>query len=591
MERKEMDPRYFWKLEDIFPSNEAWEEEYTSATEKIDAVAAFYGRVAESAETLFALMEAGDKLGMSVEKLFTYARMRRDEDNGSAHYQAMVDRAMTLMVKAESATAFIEPQLLAAPDGVIEGYIASYAPLAAYRFDLFKTLRRKPHTLSEDEEKLLAMAGDVLNAPDTIYSMLTDADMELPMVPGEDGEQVRLSHGNYGTLLQSRDRAVRRAAYEGMYSAYKALKNTIAASYAANVKADIFMANAHKFSSPLEAAMFGNDIPRSVYMSLIEAMHQARPMVAEYLELRKKLLGLDELHYYDLYVPLFSFEDSISYEQAQAFIAEALAPLGKEYLDDSAHAFTDGWVDVYENKGKTSGAYSWGCYGSHPYMLLNHQDNLDGMFTLAHELGHSMHSFYSDKSNPYNAAQYPIFLAEIASTTNEVLLIRHKIEKASSDDEKKFLLNHLMEMFRTTMYRQTMFAEFELKAHEMAASGGALTPESLSGLYRQLNEDYYPGVVMDDFIPYEWSRIPHFYRAFYVYQYATGLAAAVKFAGDILGSEEAAGRYLDKFLSAGGRDFPIETLKSAGVDMTSAATVGKAVDFFRTMLAELKQML
>ena len=590
--RAQADKAYQWRLEDLFPTNEAWEEEFEQAKTQVAELADFSGKLTQSAQMLSDAIAKMQDASWKIERLFTYARMRRDEDNANALYQAMADRAMALAVSAQEATAFVQPQLLAAPDGLVEGWAREYKPLEPYRFMLEKMLRMKPHTLSEPEERLLAMAGEVLEAPHTIYSMLNDADMKFPTIQGEDGQDVTITHGRYIPLMESRNREVRKNAYEGMYSTYKGFINTISAAYSANVKAELFGAAARGFESTMAAALYENDIPLSVYHSLIEAMHDGVKDLSRYLQIRKKHLGVEKLRYYDLYVPLFEYEADFSYEQAQKNIAQGLRPLGDTYGADSARAYTDGWVDVYENQGKTSGAYSWGCYGTHPYILLNYQGTLDSMFTLAHELGHAMHSFYSDRNNSYENAQYPIFLAEVASTTNEMLLTRYRIDHAASKAEKQYLLNYLLEQFRTTMFRQTMFAEFEMKAHRAAQEGQPLTGEFLSGLYRELNLTYYPDVEMDEYIPYEWLRIPHFYRSFYVYQYATGFAAAVRFSEDLYeGKPGAQQRYLEKFLSAGGRKFPIEILKDAGVDMTSPDTVRQALAFFRETVDELEKTL
>jgi oligoendopeptidase F len=590
--RDQIDQKYKWVLEDMYKTDQQWEDDFALAGKMTDDFAAYYGKLTESAEALLAALKALTELSLKVESIFTYARMRRDEDNASGLYQGMTARAMSLLVKCEGAASFVGPQLLAAPDGLIESYIKSCDGLKTYAFSLEKILRMKAHTLSESEEKLLAAAGEIAQAPNNVYSMLTDADMKHPTIKDENGEDVEITHGRFISLLESKNRDVRKAVYEAYYSTYKSFSNTIAATYSANVKADLFSAQARKYPSSLEAALFANNIPKSVYDNLIEAVHGGLDAMSEYMGIRKELLGVDELRYYDLYVPLFEYEGKVTYEQAQKEIEKSLAPLGERYISDSNRAYTDGWIDVFENRGKTSGAYSWGHYGVHPYILMNYQGTLDSMFTLSHELGHAMHSFYSDNNNDYDSAQYPIFLAEVASITNELLLIRYRIDKASSKEEKQYLLNYLLEQFRTTMFRQTMFAEFEMKAHAAAQEGHALTPDFLKDIYKELNLTYYANVAMDDYIPYEWSRIPHFYRAFYVYQYATGFAAAVKLSDDIYsgvhGAKEA---YVEKFLSAGGSKFPVDILKDVGVDMTSTAVVDQALKFFTKTVEELKSTL
>jgi len=589
--RAQCDKAYQWDLTNLYASDEAWDKAWKNTMEKALKLADFSGKLTESAQTLFEAYELSTEVMQELSRLFSYAHMHLDEDNTNTTYQAMKDRAMMLYVKASEVSAFMDPQLLAAPDGVVEGYLKEYAPLAPYKFTIERTLRQKPHTLSEKEERLLAMAGEVMSAPDTIYSMLCDADMQFPVIKDENGEDVQISHGRYGLLLENKDRRVRKDAFDGLYSSYKAMANTIAATFSANVKAEALASNARNYPSALESELFGNNIPVSVYESLLEAMHKGTEIFDEYLKLRKELLGVDELHHYDLYVPLFEYEGRVTYEEAIENIKKGLAPLGETYLADAAHAFTDGWVDVYENKGKTSGAYSTSVYGEHPYILLNYQDSLDSMFTLAHELGHAMHSFYSDKNNTFLGAQYPIFLAEVASTTNELLLNRYRIANASSKEEKQYLLGYLLEQFRTTMYRQSMFAEFEYKVHKAAQEGQSLTGEFLNGIYAQLNRDYYPSVHPDENIAYEWSRIPHFYSPFYVYQYATGFAAAVKLSDDLYnGVPGAQERYL-RFLSAGGHKYPIDILKDAGLDMTGPEVVAQAMDFLRQVLEQLRETL
>ena len=590
--RDQIEAKYKWKLEDMFSSDVAWEEKFAKAGEKVDAFGAYYGKLTESVQSLLSALKLLGEINLLVESLYVYAKMRRDEDNNNDLYQGMTDRAMALAVKCGGAVSFVGPQILEAPDGVVEDYIKNCEDLAPYAFGLQKILRMKAHTLSENEEKLLAATGEMLQSPDTIFSMLTDADMKHPVIKDENGEDVEITHGRYIVLMESKNREVRKASYDGLYGTYKSFSNTIAATYAANVKTEIFMADARKFPSTLDAALHADSIPRSVYESLIEAMHGGLDAMIEYMEIRKSLLGVDELKYYDLYVPLFEYEGDVTYEQAQQEITNGLLPLGERYKSDSAKAYSDGWTDVFESRGKSSGAYSWGHYGVHPYIMMNYQGTLDSMFTLAHELGHAMHSFYSDGNNDYENAQYPIFLAEVASTTNEMLLIRYRIKNAASKEEKQYLLNYLLEQFRTTMFRQTMFAEFEMKAHGAAQEGQALTPDFLRELYKELNLTYYKNVAMDDNIPYEWSRIPHFYRAFYVYQYATGFAAAVKLSDDIYNAVPGAKeKYIENFLSAGGKKDPIDILKDVGVDMTSPEVVAQAIAFFRKTVEDLKATL
>lgn len=590
--RAQADKTYQWRLENLFENNAAWETCYEQTSAQAQKLPDYSGMLTQDAQTLCAALDQITEVTMKVDRLCSYAHMRLDEDNANTTYQAMNDRAMMLAVRLGELCAFVDPQLLAAPAGLVEGYLRDYAPLKPHQYTIERTLRLRPHTLDEKEERLLAMAGEVCQAPDTIYSMLCDADMQFPVIQGQDGQEIQITHGRYGLLLENKDRRVRKDAFDGLYSSYKGMANTIAAAFSANVKAESFYTRARNYPSALQSALYANNIPVSVYENLLKAMHEATADFDAYLALRKKLLGVEQLHHYDLYVPLFQYEGKVSYAQAIDNIREGLKPLGEQYWADASHAFTDGWVDVYENKGKTSGAYSTSVYGEHPYILMNYQDSLDSMFTLAHELGHAMHSFYADSRNTFSDAQYPIFLAEVASTTNELLLNRYRIEHAASREEKQYLLGYLLEQFRTTMYRQTMFAEFEYKVHTAAQEGQSLTGETLNGIYAQLNRDYYPSVYPDENIAYEWSRIPHFYSPFYVYQYATGFAAAVKLSDDLYrGVPGARERYIEGFLSAGGRKDPIDILKDAGIDMTGTQVVEQAMAFFRQSLQMLVQTL
>lgn len=590
--RQQADPRYTWRLEDIYPSNERWEEDFHATQQALPSLAALSGTL-DSPKGLLAALRAIEKLGRACEALFTYAKMRRDEDNGNGLYQAMTDRAMGLLVRFESEKAFFSPELMQLGSAKVRSFLAQEPGLAGYRRYLEKELWLEKHTLSPEQEKLLAAAGELTAAPDTIYSMLADADLRFPVIRDEQGQEVEITHGRYIPLLESRDRRVRKDAYEGLYSTYKAFSNTIAAAYAASVKGDQFYAQARGYGSALEASLYPNAIPVAVYDSLVEAVHRHLPALHAYVALRKKALGLDKIHYYDLYTPIApEAELGVPYERAAQIVQEGLKPLGETYLKDLSQAFTDGWVDVYENQGKTSGAYSWGVYGVHPYVLLNYNQNLDSIYTLAHELGHAMHSFYSDRNQPYSCAGYPLFLAEIASTTNEALLQAHMLKTLTDRKNQMALYNHELEQIRGTVFRQTMFAEFERKAHELAAAGESLTRERLNQIYAELNTLYYgPDMVMDDFIPYEWMRIPHFYRAYYVYQYATGYSAAVAFSRSILGGGQAErDRYLS-FLAAGDSKNPLDILRDAGLDMEKPQAVESCMRSFEEALAALTRLM
>lgn len=589
--RSEMDARYLWKLEDIYACNNCWEADYKQAKLDVAGAAAGQGTLSTAAG-LLAACKAQDEAIRRVSRLYTYARMRRDEDNANTTYQALADRAQSLYVELGAAMAYFTPELLAVGKEKIDGFYAEEEGLKAYKRFIDSTLRMEAHTLSPAEEKLLAQAGEMANAPDTIYSMMTDADFTFGKVKDEEGNEVELTSGRFIPLLESKNREVRKGAYEAYYKRYHEFANTLSATYAASVKKDIFFAKARGYASSREQSLFENEIPESVYDALIEAVHRHLPAMHKYLALRKKALGLDELHFYDIYTPILPDVDmGVDYDTACGMVAEGLKPLGAQYGEDLAHAFTDGWIDVYENQGKTSGAYSWGAYGTHPYVLLNYESTLDNLFTLAHELGHAMHTFYSDKNNTFLNSEYPLFLAEIASTTNEAIVLDQLKKKFTEKEQLMALCNYQLEQIRGTVFRQTLFAEFEREIHKMAMEGTALTEEAMTAVYRRLNEEYYTGCKVDDNIAIEWMRIPHFYRAFYVYQYATGYSAAVAFSRRVLsGDEEKLKQYLG-FLSAGCSDEPLAILRKAGVDMESPEPVEECLKTFEETLALLEKLM
>ena len=587
--RAASDPAFQWKLSDIFETNELWEEEFQKAQKEIELLASYQGKLAESPDMLYEALKAQSAVSYSVERLFVYAHMRRDEDNGNTLYQGLTDRAMQLIVSAESQTAYIVPEILTIPSETLKTWAAEER-FAPFRFMLSDVDRQREHVLSAGEERILAMAEDPLGGPDNIFTMLSDVDLDFGTVTNEKGEQVKLTHGTYGTLIDCPDRRVRKEAYEKLYAAYASVKNTVCATYASSVKGDVFRARARGYKGALEASLFGNNVPVAVYEQLIEAVHEKLPAMRRYMALRKKQLGVDQLEMYDLYTPIVpDCAMPMSYEEAKKTVKEALAPLGEHYASLLDEAYNNGWIDVYENEGKTSGAFSWGVYGVHPFVLLNHQNDVDHAFTLAHELGHAMHSYHSNAALPYEMAEYKTMVAEVASTVNEVLMMRHLLSKETDRMKRAYLLNQFCEQFRTTCYRQTMFAEFELKAHRMAEAGEPLTVESLSEMYRELNKTYYADVVADDNIAIEWMRIPHFYRAFYVFQYATGICTAVALANDIL-EHGAVDRYI-RFLSSGGSDYPVKLLQNAGVDLTDKRSILSALDVFESCVDELTEIL
>lgn len=589
--RAQVDAQYKWKLEDMYANDGVWEQDFAASQDAIKSAAAARGTLS-SASGLHTAMVAFEKAEYLTQKLYTYARMRRDEDNGCTTYQALVERAMSRAIKLSAETAFFTPELLTVGAERIQGFYAQEPQLEKYRRSIDQQLRMQAHTLSPKEESLLAQAGEMADAPDTIYSMLTDADFTFGTVKNEEGKDVELTQGRFISLLESRNRDVRKETYDAYYAQYKRYTNTIAATYAASVKKDVFFAKARGYASTREQSLFNSEIPEGVYDALIEAVHRHLPAMHKYLKLRKKMLGVEKLHYYDIYTSIVpEVKMGAEYPEAFKMVADALAPLGETYVGDMKNALTDGWVDVYENAGKTSGAYSWGMYGTHPYVLLNYEDTLDNLFTLAHELGHAMHTFYSDQNQSFVNSQYPLFLAEIASTTNEAIVLHGLKQTLTRKEQLMALCNYQLEQIRGTVYRQTLFAEFEREVHAMALRGEALTAEAMTNIYRELNLAYYDGVEMDDNICYEWMRIPHFYRSFYVYQYATGYSAAVAFSRKILsGDADARDSYLG-FLSAGSSKPALDILRDAGVDMESPQPVEECLKTFEETLDQLIKLL
>ena len=588
--RQDVPPEYRWRLEDLYPDQSAWDKEYDAVKGRLGDIAAFRGRLKDT-DAIRACFELEDELSLAVERLYVYANMKHHEDMGDPAYQALSDKSKKLSVEVNEALSFIAPEILSLSGEQLRGLVDE-PKLAKYRHTLEDLLRQKPHVLSESEEALLAQAGNIAQAPGTIFGIMNNADLKFPAIRDEHGQEVELTHGRYIQFLESRNRDVRRAAFQAMYDTYGKWRNTFAAMLNANVTKNLFYARARKYPSALEMSLFADNIPVSVYDNLIDTIHRHLPLMYRYMRLRKRLLGVDELHMYDLFAPLTDDVDmNIPYDKAKELVLDGLAPLGEDYLRVLREGFSGGWIDVYENQGKRSGAYSWGAYGTHPYVLLNHKDNLDSVFTLAHEMGHALHSYFSDGNNDYRNAQYPIFLAEVASTLNEALLIRHLLDRTDNPKEKLYLLSYYANQFRTTVFRQTMFAEFEKIIHRQAESGESLTPQELCSIYYDLNKKYYgDDVVVDREIEMEWARIPHFYSSFYVYKYATGFSAATSFARQILEEgRPAVERYMG-FLKSGGSDYPINILKKAGVDMSSPKPIEQAMQVFAEVLDEMEKL-
>ncbi|KZE55521.1 oligopeptidase PepB [Brevibacillus parabrevis] len=591
--RSDVPAEYKWRLEDIYPTDADWEKDVQKAKQLTEQVAALKGTLAESGEQLLAALTLQDELTKTLDTVYVYARMRRDEDNANSTYQGLTDRATSLSTQVYGALAYIQPEILTIPTDKLEAWINETEGLAHYRILLDEITRFKPHTLSSEEEALLANMGELASAPSKIFGMLNNADMKFPMITDENGEEVELTKGRYSQFMESKDRRVRKEAFEALYSTYGKFRNTIAASLTSAIKGDVFYARTRKYPSALYAALFADNVDLSVYDNLISTIHEHLPLMHKYIALRKKLLGVDELHMYDLYVPIVPEVDmKIPYDQAVATIKEALHPLGEEYGRVLAEGFSNGWIDVHENEGKTSGAYSWGAFTTHPYVLMNYQDNVNNMFTLAHEMGHALHSYHSNQAQPYTYADYKIFVAEVASTLNEALLMHHLLKTTTDKKQRLYLINYYLEQFRGTVFRQTMFAEFEKIVHAKEEQGEPLTADSLSGVYRELNVAYHgPDMVVDEEVDLEWARIPHFYRNFYVYKYATGFSAATSLSKQILEEgQPAVDRYLE-FLKGGSSDYPLNLLKKAGVDMTSPAPIAEALSVFKELLDEMEQLL
>ena len=592
-QRSEIEPQYKWKLEDMYGCDEAWEQEYGTLRQEHKALGAYRGRLAESPAVLLECLKARDDIFSRCDNLYAYAKMRRDEDNTNDRYQGFTDMAMSLYTDASAACSYIAPELLAADKALIDGYLAENADLAVYSHFLDELFRQREHILSASEEQILALAGEPLNAADEIFTMLTNADMKFPDIEDENGNPAELSEGRYIRFLENPDRAVRSRAFHGLYGVYSQYRNTIAASYSSSVKKDRFMAAVRKYDTSIAMFLDSDRIPVEIYDRLIETVDANLGLLHKYLRLRKRALKIGGLEMFDLYTPIVTeSEREVPYEQAARLIREGLSPLGAKYLNDLDCAFTQGWIDVFENANKTNGAYSWGSYLSHPFILMNYQNRIDDALTLAHELGHAMHSYYTNRKQPYIYSSYKIFVAEVASTVNESLVLDHMIGCAASPSEKAYLLNRKLETIRGTLFRQTMFAEFERIVHGRAREGDALTPDSLSAVYKGLNDKYFAKeVLVNPEIAIEWARIPHFYRAFYVYQYATGISAAMSIAGRI--KSEGAGaveRYLE-FLASGDCDYPLELLRRAGADLTTPGPVEGAMTAFESALSELEELV
>ncbi|MGB8462105.1 MAG: oligoendopeptidase F [Priestia megaterium] len=591
--RSEIKVEDTWKLEDIFASDDAWEKEFEEVKALIPQMEKFKGKLGESAQTLYDALQEQDELTMRVSKLYTYAHMRYDQDTTNSFYQGLNDRIKTLYTQIASALSYVTPEILSIEESKIKQYMAEHKELKLYAHALDEITRERPHILSESEEALLAQASEVLGSSSNTFGMLNNADLEFPSIKDENGEEVEITHGRYIRFLESSDRRVREEAFKAVYETYGKFKNTFASTLSGTVKKDNFSARVRHYNSARHSALSTNNIPEEVYDNLVKTVNDNLHLLHRYIDLRKKVLGIEELHMYDLYTPLVKdVKMEVTYEEAKDYILKGLKPLGEDYLNVLKEGFENRWVDVHENKGKRSGAYSSGTYGTNPYILMNWQDNVNNLFTLAHEFGHSVHSYYTRKTQPYPYGDYSIFVAEVASTCNEALLNDYLLKTIDDEKQRLYLLNHYLEGFRGTVFRQTMFAEFEHDVHVCAQNGEPLTPELLTKLYYDLNKKYFgDNLVIDEEIGLEWARIPHFYYNYYVYQYATGFSAAAALSKQILEEGDTAVERYVGFLKSGSSDYPIEVLKKAGVDMTTSQPIEEALAVFEEKLTEMERLL
>lgn len=592
--RNEIPDCYKWNMQDMFATDELWEEEAELSLTLAKELSAYKGTLAQSAKQLLEYFVKSDTLKYHLQRVNVYANQRYHEDTAVSKYQAYSAKADTILVEASRAESFVRPEILAMDEAVLEGFYQEEPELEKYRKVINEILRTKAHTRNSEVEEVLAQAGNVTIAPSNIFSMLNNADIRFPSVTDLEGNRIRITHGNYGSFMEDKDRNLRKQVFHKMYDTYKKHENTIATIFVSQLKQENFKAKVRNYPSVRAMHLDTGNIPESVYDNLIETVHKHLPTLHRYMAIRKKMLGVERLHMYDVYAPLVDdIEKAYPYEEAKELVKKALAPMGEEYVKVASNGMDNGWVDVFENENKRSGAYSWSAYGTHPYVLLNHQGTLKSVFTLAHEMGHAMHTYYSHKTQPITYARYLIFVAEVASTCNEALLMNYLFEHTTDERERTYLINHYLEEFRGTIFRQTMFAEFEMIVHKKMANGESLTKEELCKIYHDLNVLYFgEDMIVDTDIDYEWMRIPHFYTSFYVYQYATGFSAAVAFSKKILEEgQPAVERYIQNFLCGGCSKDPIDLLKDAGVDMSSPAPIDEALDVFASYVDALEKCI
>lgn len=591
MKRSEISDEYKWSVKDLYSSDELWNNDYEKALKSTQEKSGFEGCVMDSADTLADALSESEKDDYIAERLYVYAFMRYYEDTSDGTYQQMSGKAQMLAVKMSEKYSFLVPEIMAADDDKVARFLDS-DKIKPYRHLLCDMLAKKEHTCSQKEEKLLAMASQMADSPSDIFSKFNNADVKFGKVHDEHGDEKELTSAGFSVFMESRDRNVRKEAFYALYRQYKSYINTLAASYYGNVKQAVFFANARNYESTLQMYLSGSFIPESVYTNLIDTVNNNLDKMHDYVSLRKKTLGVDELHFYDIYAPLTSdYTVKVSYENAKETVLDALKILGDDYVSQVKKGYESGWVDVYENDGKRSGAFSWGAYGTHPYIFLNYTETLNDIFTLIHETGHAMHTYYSNETQPYTYAGYKIFVAEVASTCNEVILIDYLLKHSQSDEEKKYLYGHYLEQFKGTLFRQTMFAEFEMITHRMAQDGEVLNAESLCGTYKKLNEKYFgKDMVIDEEIAYEWARIPHFYTPFYVYQYATGFSAAVAIATKIINGDKEVLHGYREFLKGGSSMHPIELLSLCKIDMSKPDVIQDALNVFGSLIEDFKKI-
>lgn len=589
--RDQVEAQYKWKVEDIYPDIQAWEEDYKKVTEMVPKLKEHQDTFLLSASNLYDFLKYDEEVSIIIENLYTYAHLNNDTDKGSSVYQKLYGKATNLYSEYSSVTAFVIPALLKEDYSKIERFIKEVPGLKEYEILLKKIFRYQDHTLSEREETILAMYSKVLNSSSDIADVLKENDMTFGTIVDEKGKEVTLNNSNYSIYIASKNREVRKLAFETIYKGYEQFSNTLASTLSSTVEECVTTAKVKHYPNSLAMALYEDDVQVEVYDKLIATTKKNLPVLFDYYKLKKELLKLDEMHLYDIYTPIVGeSEKEYTFDEAKELVLDTLSIFGDDYVENAKHAFTDGWIDIYPNKGKVSGAYSSGGYMTKPYMLLNFNGKINDVSTLIHELGHSMHSYYTRSNNPYSTGSYSIFVAEVASTVNELLLNKHLLKTLTDKEERLVILNNMLELFKASIFRQVMFAEFEKQIHEVVENGNILTKDTLCKMYYDLNKEYFgENVVVDKEVQYEWERIPHFYMIFYVYQYATGLSAACKIVTDLLEEKEGARENYLTFLKSGSTKSPIELLKIAGVDMTDPAVVESAIDMFKDTLEEFKQ--